>query len=175
MAVLPGVLRLQRGLCCMSKTNIAGICLIDKGLGCSFQPATARLWSRSEKERREGGAGEGVCNVFIFISPSLTPRALAVAATLNWELLSQTTVWARDQWSKWTIGQERAGGIEQQARAGCCLIRIYCVSRSWTALISGYGGRPASTAYVLNFVCTFKPASLDPQPPPHPPTHCPCS
>lgn len=69
-------------------------------------------------------------------------------------IVANTTVWARDQWSR-----SRPTG-----RPGC-LIRIYCVSRSWTALISGcYGGRPASAAYVLNFVCTFKPASLDPLP-----------
>lgn len=165
MAVLAGVLRLQRGFCCMSKTNIAGICLIDKGLGCSSSQLLPDSGvGRSERGEGAGaGEGEGVCNVFIFISLFLSLLDPSLAATLNWELLSQTTVWARDQWSKWTIGQESRHRAEQ-ARAGCCLIRIYCVSRSWTALISGYGGRPASATYVLNFVCTFKPASLDPQP-----------
>lgn len=114
---------------------------------------------RSERGEGAGaGEGEGVCNVFIFISLSLSPRSLAGGHFKLRIIVANNCLGPgpMEQMDHWT-------GAEQ-ARAGCCLIRIYCVSRSWTALISGYGGRPASAAYVLNFVCTFKPASLDPQP-----------
>lgn len=69
----------------MSKTNIAGICLIDKGLGCSSSQLLPDSGvGRSERGEGAGaGEGEGVCNVFIFISLFLSLLDPSLAATLN--------------------------------------------------------------------------------------------
>lgn len=71
--------RLERGFCCMSKTNVAGICLIDKGLGCSFsQLLPGVLRSRSSRSRSRGRRRSGVEAFVMFSFPLCLSLSLCV-------------------------------------------------------------------------------------------------